>query len=330
MHCTTLCEVSEVDGDKSDSVDQRDHYLFGFGVVARCKDDGAGFVGREVLYPGHRDVADRFHKPCANCHLSDHLARRTPSQCGPRSGHASETNVWGLQMRVRRIDQDAASPINTLESVSYSDPMRGKKDDVALGCLLLRAGDGAWTETSDKISQCLRTSGIGYNDGVTSVDQVTTESPRYFTSTYKPHFHDESPFSVGIANEFAFQLIATISRVSPDSGDRPETGRSHRVPAWRRPAYQCRTEIRAACLPTRPREHPPRQQQPAQYNGASHRAAPHHRRHGCGPAVARRVCHTAERPMDQPGHNRPDRSVRARLPANGGSRDRLRHVSPSL
>ena len=63
-------------------------------------------------------------------------------------------------MCVRRIDQDAASPINTLESVSYTDPMRSKNDDVAFGCLLLRPGDGAWTEISDKISQCLRTSGV--------------------------------------------------------------------------------------------------------------------------------------------------------------------------
>src|SRR5580698_7133825 len=97
-------------------------------------------------------------------------------------------------MCVRSIDQDAASPINTLESVSYSDPMCGKNDDIALGCLLLRAGDGARTKIIDKISQCLRTSGIGYNNGVTSVDQVTTESTCYFTSTYKPYFHDESPF----------------------------------------------------------------------------------------------------------------------------------------
>jgi hypothetical protein len=46
-------------------------------------------------------------------------------------------------MCVRRIDQDAPSPINTLENVSYTDPMRGKNDDVAFGCLLLGPGDGA-------------------------------------------------------------------------------------------------------------------------------------------------------------------------------------------
>src|SRR5580700_3954727 len=136
MHGTTCCEGSEVDRDKSDAVDQLDHPLFGFGVVAGCKDDGTGFVGREVLYPGHRHVADRFYKPRARRHLGDNLAGRTPLQRGPRSGDSRQTNVWGLQMCVRRIDQDASSPINTLESVSYTDPMRGKNNNVALGRLL--------------------------------------------------------------------------------------------------------------------------------------------------------------------------------------------------
>jgi hypothetical protein len=36
--------------------------------------------------------------------------------------------------------------------------MRGKDDDVAFGCLLLRPGDSAWTEVSNKISQRLRPS----------------------------------------------------------------------------------------------------------------------------------------------------------------------------
>jgi hypothetical protein len=61
-------------------------------------------------------------------------------------------------MCIRRIDQDAASPINTLESVSYTDPMRSKNDDVAFGRLLLRPGDGAWTEISNKIGQRRRPS----------------------------------------------------------------------------------------------------------------------------------------------------------------------------
>jgi hypothetical protein len=97
-------------------------------------------------------------------------------------------------MCVRRIDQDAASPINALESVSHTDPMCGKNDDVALGSLLFRSGDCARTEISDKISQRLRTSGIGYNYGVTSIYQMAAEGTRYVAGTYKPYFHDQSPF----------------------------------------------------------------------------------------------------------------------------------------
>jgi hypothetical protein len=158
MHCTACCEGSEVDGGKSDAVDQRDHQLFGFGVVAGCEDDGTGFVGREVLDPGHRHVADRFNKPRANRHLSDYLAGCAPLQCGARSGHASHTNVRGFQVRVRRIDQDASSPIDIPESVSYTDPVRGKNDDIALGSFLLGPSDRVWTEISDKINQCLGSS----------------------------------------------------------------------------------------------------------------------------------------------------------------------------
>jgi hypothetical protein len=36
--------------------------------------------------------------------------------------------------------------------------MRGKNDDIALGSLLLRPGDRVWTEISDKINQCFRSS----------------------------------------------------------------------------------------------------------------------------------------------------------------------------
>src|ERR1700677_4261687 len=106
MQCTTRYERSEVDGDQSDAVDQLDHQLFGLGVVAGCKDDRTGLGRREVLYPRHWYVADRFYKPRASRHLSDHLARGAPLQCGARPGHASQTNIWGLQMCVRRIDQE--------------------------------------------------------------------------------------------------------------------------------------------------------------------------------------------------------------------------------
>jgi len=66
-------------------------------------------------------------------------------------------------MCVRSIDQDAASPINTLESVSYSPPMYGENNDVALGRLLPSPCDGARTEIGDEIGQCRRPPGIGYN-----------------------------------------------------------------------------------------------------------------------------------------------------------------------
>jgi hypothetical protein len=72
--------------------------------------------------------------------------------------------------------------------------MCGKNDDVALGSLLFRSGDCARTEISDKISQRLRTSGIGYNYGVTSIYQMAAEGTRYVAGTYKPYFHDQSPF----------------------------------------------------------------------------------------------------------------------------------------
>ena len=91
-------------------------------------------------------------------------------------------------MCVRRIDQDAASPINTLESVRYTDPMGSENDDVALGSLLFRPGDCARTEIGDKISQCLWTSRIGYNYGMTSGYQMAAERTRYVTGTYKPYF----------------------------------------------------------------------------------------------------------------------------------------------
>jgi hypothetical protein len=69
-----------------------------------------------------------------------------------------------------------------------------KNNDVAFGCLLLRPGDGAWTEISDKISQCLRTSGIGYNYRMTSGYQMAAEGTRYGAGAYKTYFHDQSPF----------------------------------------------------------------------------------------------------------------------------------------
>src|SRR5580693_1134780 len=113
---------------------------------------------------------------------------------------------------------------------------------------------------------------------------MTAERTRYVTGTYKTYFHDQSPFWVGFAKKDDAQVAAAISRGQPDSGDRPETGQSHRAPDWRRPEYQYRTGIRAASLPIRQRGHPPRPPRHARYNAASHRAAPHRRRHGRGSA----------------------------------------------
>jgi len=74
VHGTARSEGSEVDGDQSGAIDQFNHHLLGFGVVAGREDDGTRFVRREVLDPLHRHVADRFDKPRSRRHLGDHLA----------------------------------------------------------------------------------------------------------------------------------------------------------------------------------------------------------------------------------------------------------------
>jgi hypothetical protein len=68
--------------------------------------------------------------------------------------------------------------------------MYSENNDVAFGCLLLRPGHGTWTEISDKISQRLRASGIGYNYGVTSIYQMAAKRACYVPGTYKPYLHD--------------------------------------------------------------------------------------------------------------------------------------------
>jgi hypothetical protein len=67
--------------------------------------------------------------------------------------------------------------------------MDSENNDVALGRLLPAPCDGAWAQISDKISQGLRTSGIGDNDGMTSCDQMAAEGARYLSGTDKPYFH---------------------------------------------------------------------------------------------------------------------------------------------
>ena len=72
-------------------------------------------------------------------------------------------------MRVRRIDQNSATPIDAFQGFRHLYSMRSENDDVALGRLLPGPCDGARTEFGDKISQCRRTPGIGYYYGVTRV-----------------------------------------------------------------------------------------------------------------------------------------------------------------
>jgi hypothetical protein len=133
------------------------------------------------------------------CHLSNHLAGSAPLQCGARSGHASQTDVWDrVHVCVRCIDQDTVLPVNTLEGISYLNPKRGKNDDIALGSLLFRSGNCALTEICDKISQRIRTSGIRYDYSVTSGWQMMAESSGYVAGAYKSYFHDPFPLFSGI------------------------------------------------------------------------------------------------------------------------------------
>src|SRR5580698_6238028 len=230
MHCTTLCEGSEVDGDKSGAVDQLDHQLFGFGVIAGCKDYGTGFIPREVLYPGHRHVADRFNKPCANRHLSNHLTRGAPLQCGTRSGDSRQTDIrFRIHVRVSCIDQNSATPIDTFERFTYVHPMYSENNDVAPGRLLPGPRDGARTEIGNKNSQRLRTSGIGYNYGMTSGYQVTTKRAGYGTGAYKPYFHRQSPISlVSGTSKIRLYRIAVTCLDEPHFSDDALTARCSR------------------------------------------------------------------------------------------------------
>src|SRR5580658_7346203 len=182
--------------------------MFGVGVVARCKEDGTGFVRREVLYPGHRHVADRFDKPCANRHLSDHLTRCAPFQRGPRSSDSRQADIGFLiHMRVSRIDQNSATPIDAFQRFAHVHPMYSENNDVALGRLFLGPRDGAGTKISDKISQCLRTSGIRYNYGVTRVYQVTAKRACYVPGSQKTYFHNLPP------TDFATFIGVTVCKI---------------------------------------------------------------------------------------------------------------------
>ncbi len=116
-------------------------------------------------------------------------------------------------MRVGRIDQNSATPIDAFQRFRHVHPRCSENNDVALGRLLPGPRDGAWTKISDEISQCLRTSGIGYNYGMTSGYQMAAERARYVTGTYKPTFMTNllSGSSVSRASESR----NTVTHVSP-------------------------------------------------------------------------------------------------------------------
>jgi hypothetical protein len=57
--------------------------------------------------------------------------------------------------------------------------MYSENNDVAFGRLFPGPRDGAWTKINDKMSQCVWTSGIGYNYGMTSGYQVTADRACY-------------------------------------------------------------------------------------------------------------------------------------------------------
>jgi hypothetical protein len=66
-------------------------------------------------------------------------------------------------MRVRRIDLKSATPIDSFQHFWHVHPIRSENNDIALGRLLPGPRDGAWAKIGDKISQCLRASGIGHD-----------------------------------------------------------------------------------------------------------------------------------------------------------------------
>jgi hypothetical protein len=78
-----------------------------------------------------------------------------------------------------RLIQNSAVPIDTLQRFTHIHPMHSENNDVALRRLLLRPGDCSRTKIGDKLGQCRRASGIGYNHGVTGVYQVTAERACY-------------------------------------------------------------------------------------------------------------------------------------------------------
>jgi hypothetical protein len=97
-------------------------------------------------------------------------------------------------MRVRRIDQNSAVPVDAFQRFRHVHPMCSENNNVAVSRLLLGPRDGAWTKIRDKIGQCLWTSGIGYNYCMTSGYQMAAECTRHGAGAYKSYFHNHSPF----------------------------------------------------------------------------------------------------------------------------------------
>ena len=117
-------------------------------------------------------------------------------------------------MRVRRVNQNSAAPIDSFQRCRYIHSMGSENNDVAFGRLLLRPGDGAWTEIGDKICQCLRTSGVGHNDVVPSVYQMTAECASDIPRSYKSYFHDSPPGSVGLAKKHELTFVVTAPKTN--------------------------------------------------------------------------------------------------------------------
>ena len=115
MHCTTLYEGSEINRDQAGAVDQLDHLLFGFGVVARCKDDSTGFVWGKVLSPGHRHVA---------VDLTSHAPTGSTRPRPRRPSHEI-----AISARLRGTSFKSALPGRQIGSRTWSGAGRGVSSD---------------------------------------------------------------------------------------------------------------------------------------------------------------------------------------------------------
>ena len=94
----------------------------------------------------------------------------------------------------------ASTRILPLQSIPFSasgtfTQFVARSTDLTIGSLLFRSGDCVGTEINDKNSQRLRISGIRYDYGATSSDEMTTKRTRYSSSmapSARPTFMGES------------------------------------------------------------------------------------------------------------------------------------------